>query len=114
MITLVVNMKFSKILKELRDSKGISQRQLAKEIGISQSSVHAYEAGEKSPTIDVLLKLAKYFDVSADYLLGLSDKPLEGIPEHIKNKLDKFEVLEKENQKYKEIINQIKNLISEI
>ena len=60
----------SKRLKELRSEKGISQLQLAKIIGISQSVYCNYETGISEPTAHVIVKFADFFEVSADYLLG--------------------------------------------
>ncbi|WEA52270.1 helix-turn-helix transcriptional regulator [Weissella paramesenteroides] len=57
-------------LKELREAKGLSQRQLANELGMVRQAYSNYERGEREPRIDVLIKLADYFDVSVDYLIG--------------------------------------------
>ena len=64
---------FCERLKELRQEKDLSTRQLAKEINVSHVSISKWECGFTIPTIENLLALAKYFDVSADYLLGLED-----------------------------------------
>lgn len=65
--------KFAIKLKELREQVGFSQTQLANELGISRGSISHYENGERQPDVDVLVRLCKYFNVSADYLIGLSD-----------------------------------------
>ncbi len=57
-------------LKELRKSKCISQSELGKLIGVSKVSVSGYEKGTRVPSMDVLLKIIKLFDVSADFMLG--------------------------------------------
>lgn len=57
-------------LKELREAKGLSQTQLANELGISQQAYARYEKGDRKPKISTLIKLADYFDVSVDYLIG--------------------------------------------
>ncbi len=59
-----------KNLKELREELKISQNKLAKDIGISQSNICEYEKGTVEATESVILKIADYFDVSIDYLLG--------------------------------------------
>jgi len=64
---------FHEILKELRLEKNISQKQLSADIGISTSHYQSYEYGKTKPTIDNLIKFCEYFNVSADYLLGLSE-----------------------------------------
>lgn len=60
-------------LRELRGNK--NQTDVAKEIGISRSALSYYESGERTPDINVLYSIAKYYNVTADYLLGLSDIP---------------------------------------
>ncbi|MDF8373622.1 helix-turn-helix domain-containing protein [Weissella paramesenteroides] len=62
-------------LKELREAKGLSQRQLANELGMVHQTYSNYERGEREPRIDVLIKLADYFDVSVDYLIGHEKTP---------------------------------------
>lgn len=61
-------------LKKLRKSKGVTQQELANELRYSQQVISNYEAGEREPQIQTLIKLADYFDVSIDYLVGRSDK----------------------------------------
>ncbi|MDE6504395.1 MAG: helix-turn-helix domain-containing protein [Clostridia bacterium] len=64
---------FTERLKELRIEKGLSLVQLAKETGISKSAISFWENGDRIPTALNIITLAKYFEVSADYLLGLED-----------------------------------------
>lgn len=64
---------FGQKLKTLRQEKGITQEQLASKVEIVKSSISGYEKGSIYPSVEVLIKLCKFFDVSADYLLGLSD-----------------------------------------
>lgn len=66
---------FAARLKWLRQRKNISLAALAKEIGITPQSLSLYENAERVPNIEVLYKLARYFNVSSDYLIGLSDCP---------------------------------------
>lgn len=60
-------------LYELRKAKKITQQRLAIDLGIDQTSISSYECNKYLPTIEVLIKIADYFGVSIDYLLGLSD-----------------------------------------
>ena len=60
-------------LLELRKSKNLTQQRLAVELGVDQASISSYESGKYFPTVEVLVKIASYFGVSTDYLLGLSD-----------------------------------------
>ena len=65
--------------RELVDAKGISKTQCAKQIGISHSTFNDMYTYGKGKRIRILLRVVKYFDVSADYLLGLSnDKKKKG------------------------------------
>ena len=57
-------------LKELRESKGLKQKEVAKIIGYSEISYARYEKGEREPDISTLCKLAEYFNVTVDYLIG--------------------------------------------
>ena len=68
---------FKHRLKKLRG--GENQATVAKELGISRASLSYYENGERKPDINVLYTIASYFDVSTDYLLGLSDTPTTNI-----------------------------------
>ena len=58
-------------IKELRKEKNLSQIQLASQIGVSQKAIDYWELGTNEPKASYIIKLAKYFDVSADYLLGI-------------------------------------------
>lgn len=60
------------ILSELRQDKNLTQAQLAKIFHTSSSSISAFELGTRLPSIEILLEYVKVFDVSADYILGLS------------------------------------------
>ncbi|QVK17762.1 helix-turn-helix transcriptional regulator [Mycoplasmatota bacterium] len=57
-------------LKKLRGTKGITQKQLAEFLNISSSTIAMYESGKRDPDTGTLKKLANFFDVSTDYLLG--------------------------------------------
>ena len=65
--------KFCERLKELRLEKNISTTKLAENVGVSDATISRWENGLRTPIIDNLVSLAKFFDVSADYLIGLSD-----------------------------------------
>jgi len=65
---------FSVVLRELRKEKKVSQRELGELLGISDRNIRFYESGEHRPDFDGLLKLADYFNVSLDYLVGRSDE----------------------------------------
>lgn len=61
---------FSKNLIELRKLNKLTQRDVARHLGISQPSYTRYENGKSEPTIENLIKLADLFDVSIDYICG--------------------------------------------
>ena len=65
---------FGERIKKLRESKGFTQRQLAKEIGFVHSAIALWESNNRTPSLEVAKVFAKYFNVSIDYLAGLTDK----------------------------------------
>lgn len=62
---------FGEKLKNLRIEKGFTQMQLAAHLGITKSVISAYESSLRSPSYDILIRLARTFGVTTDYLLGL-------------------------------------------
>lgn len=66
-------MKFGETLKNLRDIKGITQKDLAKYLGVSRATIAGYETKNHQPDYEKLEKLARYFEVSIDYLLTGDD-----------------------------------------
>lgn len=62
-------------LKSLRDLKRMTAKEVSDELSISNSSYNKYEYNQRKPSTDIVVELAKYFCVSTDYLLGLSDNP---------------------------------------
>lgn len=66
-------MDFSENLKYLRNSTQYTQKQLADYLGLSANTICEWEKGRSEPSIATIRKLAAFFDVSADYLLGLED-----------------------------------------
>ena len=66
--------KFAERLKELRNERYLSQMDLALETGLSQSAITTWETGSRQPNSTAIVTLANYFEVSCDYLLGVSDE----------------------------------------
>lgn len=64
---------FGERLRELRIEKNILQKKLAEDFKVAQSSIADWERGVTETDFETLVKLAKYFNVSTDYLLGLED-----------------------------------------
>lgn len=69
----VIVMKFKDILKDLRISRGLSQMQLSKKTGISQSAIAKWELGKTEPTATAIITLAVFFEESTDFILGLEE-----------------------------------------
>lgn len=61
-------------LKELRMSNALSQKEVAKKIGVSPSVISGYETGERTPSTEVLLSLSYLYKCSTDYLLGKTNE----------------------------------------
>ncbi len=66
---------FATRVKELRKQKRLSQTELGEVLGLTHKSISTIESGVRGTTIEKLILLAKFFDVSTDYLLGLKDEP---------------------------------------
>lgn len=60
-------------IRQLREKRGLMQQRLASELGITQQMLSKYERDVTLIKVDVLKKIAKYFNVTTDYLLGVSD-----------------------------------------
>ena len=71
----MIKIKFNMRLKELRLANGLTQKELAKSIEVGRTTISEYESGKIVPKQEGLLKLANYFNVSVDYLTGVSDTP---------------------------------------
>lgn len=65
-------MDFGNRLKQLRVQSGLTQEQLAKQVGVSKSVISFYELRERSPSPEILIKFSSVFHVTTDYLLGIS------------------------------------------
>lgn len=60
-------------LKKLRLELGISQKELAEKLGVSPTNIYNYETGRTQPSVEWIIKLADFFEVSTDFLLGRED-----------------------------------------
>ena len=69
-----MNKNFNEKLRELRIEKSLTQKEVAKCLGISVTCYAGYEQGYRQPALEMLIEICAYFDVSSDYLLGLSDE----------------------------------------
>lgn len=66
--------EFGEKLKELRKEKGLTQKQLAEQLGNAQSAIYYWETNQQEPNISALKKICQFFNVSSDYLLGLENE----------------------------------------
>ena len=62
-------------LKQLRTERGLLQADIGGYLGKGQNTISYYETGKREPSIEELKRIADYFNVSVDYLLGLTDNP---------------------------------------
>ncbi|UGB31666.1 helix-turn-helix domain-containing protein [Metabacillus sp. B2-18] len=62
-----------KRLRYLRDKKGLSQKFVAEKIGVKNNTLSGYEAGDREPSSEILAKLAQFYEVTTDYLIGVTD-----------------------------------------
>lgn len=74
-----MNALFCKRLKSLRKETGETQEHVSAEIGIAINSLRRYEAGDRLPCISVVCLIAKHYNVTTDYLLGMTDDRKEPI-----------------------------------
>ena len=65
--------EFGKNLRELRTEKNLSQPDLGNIFSVSRQTISSWESGQREPCIDTLIKIAKYFNVITDFLLGTED-----------------------------------------
>jgi len=84
---------FSQRLRQLREEKGLLQKDVAKILGITPSAYGYYEQGKREPSMEVLKKLSDFFNVSIDYLLGRTDirSPVDEITEAVSDDPELFE-----------------------
>ncbi len=66
---------FNDNLKEARLRSGLSQKEVAENIGVAKSTYSLYESGNREPNVNTIKKIADCLNVSADTLLGLNDEP---------------------------------------
>ncbi len=66
-------MKFNERLKELRKDKGLTQKELAKILNVTDDCIYFWEKGRSEPSISQIVLISTYFEISSDYLLGIKD-----------------------------------------
>lgn len=68
-----------KRIRDLREDKDLNQTQVARVLGMSQTGYSKYETGENDVPTEILIKLARFYGVSTDYILGQTDNPLRNL-----------------------------------
>lgn len=86
-------------IKALRENLGLRQVDISNETGIDQKTISNYETGKTNPDSYALIRLADFFNVSIDYLVGRIDSPLYG-KEGISKKIDSIEQALEDIKKY--------------
>jgi len=99
---------FSETLSSLRREKGLSQRNAAAELGISQALLSHYENGAREPKLEFVVKACNYYDVSADYILGRSDVRTDESKELKKSFNTAIAALEELNQSHTDLLTKLK------
>ena len=89
---------FAQRLKAIRNKKGLTQIQFAEKFNISSGTIAMWETGKRAPEKDTIIKLAQFFDVSTDYLLGndnrkiSDDNELDSTFFHLKKGLEPYDL----------------------
>ncbi|HFL2415687.1 TPA: helix-turn-helix domain-containing protein [Clostridioides difficile] len=96
----LLNLLFSKNLKDLRIKKGLTQEQVAKDLMTTKVSIGRYENGTKEPKIETLKSLSNYYNVSVDYLLGKTLIENYTTTDEISKIIKSYESLPKEDQEH--------------
>ncbi len=109
-------------LRELRKSKNITQSELAQKMNVAKTTIAAYEQGKNEPSMSMLIKIANYFNVSTDYLLGnsdgriISDQELYdrlGLTDEAICSLEHLSNLSKANEHNKKLLENVNALLSD-
>ncbi|MDE7280391.1 MAG: helix-turn-helix domain-containing protein [Ruminiclostridium sp.] len=95
---------FGEILRSLRKQSGLTQSELGRRVGLSKAVVSKYENGMGYPTFDTLIRIAKFFSVTTDYLLGAENGNIldvsgltESQLEAVQRTVNEFKKANKEN-----------------
>ena len=93
---------FSETMSELRKARGLSQRTAAADLHISQALLSHYENGAREPGLGFVCRACKYYGVSADYLLGMTENRSPGVDTSELSEI--LEELETLSRKVKEVM----------
>ncbi|GAW91322.1 helix-turn-helix domain-containing protein [Calderihabitans maritimus] len=88
-----------KKIKFLRTEKGLTQEELAKALGIARATLASWEINRREPDYSMLQKIADFFDVTVDFLLGRTDNP-KGYSDEPPSDMELEELLQRSNLKF--------------
>jgi transcriptional regulator with XRE-family HTH domain len=84
--------KYGDRIAHLRERSTLTQEELANKLGISRASLSHYETSRREPDYDTINKIASFFKVSIDYLLGRSDHPDQVLDDDVRDFVDNLEL----------------------
>ena len=113
---------FGNRMKELRQKNNVTLDKLADKINSTKATLSRYENDKRTPDIDFIYKIAEYFNVTTDYLLGRTDDPNicvireEALPFELQGKVDAIEIVQDALDKgiSKETIEEILNFVDKL
>lgn len=85
-------MKYGSRISELREQRGLKQEELATSIGVTRASLSHYEKNRRKPDFEILTKIADYFSVSVDYLIGRTSHPRGIMDQEVRDFVDQLEL----------------------
>lgn len=85
-------MKYGDRIALLREKHALTQEDLANKLGISRASLSHYETSRREPDYETINKIANFFKVSVDYLLGRTDKPDQSLDQDVREFVDSLEL----------------------
>jgi len=106
--------KFAINLSKLRREKGLSQRQAAAELGVSQALLSHYETDAREPKLDFIIKICDYYSVTTDYILGRTKERNNDASKNTKQIDEVVNSLEELSAVEAELINRLKTLTGNI
>ncbi|MFD0870993.1 HTH-type transcriptional regulator immR [Chlamydia abortus] len=89
-------MEYGSRIYALRTSRGLTQEQLAQHLKISRASLAHYEQNRREPDSSMLSRIANYFDVSVDYIIGRTNNPQTVLDNEVREFVDQLELSDEE------------------
>lgn len=95
---------FGERLSMLIESHGYTVKTLSEEIGMTQATLSRYTTGGRNPDISYILKIAEFFQVSVDWLLGLNDDRYESLPQDVAELVDLYTLASAADRKVIQVV----------